>query len=104
MIKDNPTSAHRFVKCSLFSHNAGKKKKVFTALNLPGDFLLLSVSVSYCLIHQVDLSVFEPQSLLVDSRLPSASQTESRLFQQLRLLIHERNPAVSVYRMHLCLK
>lgn len=62
MIKDNSTSAHRFVKYSLFSRNAGKKnKKGDHGSQSSWGFPLVSVSVSYCLIHQVDLSVFEPQ-------------------------------------------
>ena len=36
-------------------------EKVIAALNLPGDFLLLVSSVSCSLIHQVDLSVGEPE-------------------------------------------
>lgn len=48
-------------------------EKVITALNLPGDFLFLSMSVSYVLIHQVDLSVLGPERLWEDSFLTLTS-------------------------------
>lgn len=73
-------------------------EKVITALHLPADFLPLSISVSYCLIHQVDLLVLTPEQLLQDSSLTLIPPPPSKylLFQQLLLLTGPQNTQKSV--------
>ena len=62
-------------------------EKVIMALNLLRDFLILYISVSYVLIHQVDLSVFGPEWLWEDLSLTLTSTIQNLLFQQLMLLV-----------------
>lgn len=58
-------------------------EKVITALNLPGDFLPLAMSVSYVPIHLVDLSVFGPRVVIKGFGLdPCIHRINAFLFQQ----------------------